>query len=256
MVKKAGSDPGFFYSMPGHFRLYSESFSIFKPVKLLVIEDQKDLLASITQYLGGEGYICESAADYDKALEKIDLYNYDCILVDITLPGGTGLQLVRELKSKRSQAGIIIISARNSLDDKLTGLELGADDYLTKPFHLSELNARIRALLRRKNFDSHNEILLNEIKIATDSRKVFVHGAEVQLTGKEYQLLLYFISNKGKVLTKAAIAEHLWGDDSDQLATYDFIYAHIKNLRKKLVEKGCRDYIQTVYGAGYIFDPL
>ncbi len=204
-------------------------------------------------YLESEGYICETANDYQKASEKVNVYDYDCIVVDITLPKGSGLQIIEELKEKKSEAGIIIVSAKNSLDDKLRGLELGSDDYLTKPFHLSELNARIKAVIRRKNFDGKNEISLNEIKIDLPSRTVYIKNNLLTLTTKEYELLLFFISAKNKVITKNAIAEHLWGDDMDQSDSYDFIYTHIKNLRKKMLEKGCEDYIKTVYGIGYNF---
>lgn len=222
-------------------------------MKILLIEDEKDLLDSMKTYLESEGYVCETANDYQKASEKVNVYDYDCVVVDITLPKGNGLQIVKELKDKKSEAGIIIVSAKNSLDDKLKGLELGSDDYLTKPFHLSELNARIKAIVRRKNFDGKNELLLNEIKIDLPSRAVYIKNSLLTLTTKEYELLLFFISAKNKVITKNAIAEHLWGDDMDQSDSYDFIYTHIKNLRKKMLEKGCEDYIKTIYGIGYNF---
>ncbi len=222
-------------------------------MKILLIEDEKDLLESMKTYLDSEGYLCETACDYQIASEKIHSYDYDCVVVDITIPKGNGLQIVKELKDKDSEAGIIIVSAKNSLDDKLKGLELGSDDYLTKPFHLSELNARIKAILRRKNFEGKNEVLLNEIKIDLPARKVFVNEAQLTLTVKEYELLLFFITNKNKVITKNSIAEHLWGDDMDQSDSFDFIYTHIKNLRKKMLEKGSEDYIRTIYGIGYNF---
>ena len=222
-------------------------------MKILIIEDEKDLLDSMKMYLESEGYLCETASDYQKASEKVNVYEYDCVVVDITLPKGNGLQIVQELKEKKSKAGIIIVSAKNSLEDKLKGLELGSDDYLTKPFHLSELNARIKAIVRRKSFEGKNELLLNEIWIDFDSRNVFVKKNQLSLTGKEYQLLLFFIANKNKVITKNAIAEHLWGDDMDQNDSFDFIYTHIKNLRKKMIEKGGADYIKTIYGIGYNF---
>jgi DNA-binding response OmpR family regulator len=222
-------------------------------MKILLIEDESELRKTIKQYLHEEGYIIESANDFIKASEKADVYDYDCVLVDITLPHGNGLDIVRLLKQKKSKSGIIIISAKNSLDDKIAGLEMGADDYLAKPFHLSELNARIKALIRRKNFDGHNEIIFNEIKINHNGYRVFVNNEEISITKKEYDLLLYFIANKNRVITKSAIAEHLSGDDIDQIDNHSFIYTHIKNLRKKLIEKGCIDYIQTVYGMGYNF---
>ncbi len=225
-------------------------------MKILLIEDEKELLDSMKTYLESEGYRCETANDYQKASEKIHSYDYDCVVVDITLPKGNGLQIVKELKEKRSEAGIIIVSAKNSLDDKLKGLELGSDDYLTKPYHLSELNARIKAIVRRKSFDGKNELILNEIKIHLPSRGVSVNDCPITLTTKEYQLLLFFIVNKNKVITKNAIAEHLWGDDMDQSDSFDFIYTHIKNLRKKMLEQGATDYIKTVYGIGYNFNTL
>jgi len=222
-------------------------------MKILLIEDEPELQKSIADYLAIEGFLVETAADFYKASEKTAIYDYDCVLVDITIPGGSGLDIIKKIKEKGAKAGIIIISAKNSLDDKIHGLDLGADDYLPKPFHLSELNARIKALIRRKSFAGNNEIVLNEIKVLPDERRVFVSEKEVMLTHKEYELLLFFISNKNRVVTKNAIAEHLWGDNADQSDSFDFIYSHIKNLRKKLIEHGCNDYITTVYGMGYNF---
>lgn len=222
-------------------------------MKILVIEDEAELRKSIKEYLHNEGYVVESADDFNKASEKTNVYEYDCVLVDITLPHGSGLDIIKQLKKSGSKAGVIIISAKNSLDDKIIGLEYGADDYLTKPFHLPELNARIKALHRRKKFDGNNKITLNEISLEPEQRKVSVNNKEIILTAKEYDLLLYFISNKNRVLSKNAIAEHLWGDNADQIDGHDFIYTHIKNLRKKLIEKGCEDYLQTIYGIGYNF---
>ncbi|WP_367752372.1 response regulator transcription factor [Flavobacterium sp. WC2421] len=222
-------------------------------MKILLIEDEPELQKSIKQYFEVEGNVVEIASDFSKAQQKIAIYDYDCILVDITLPNGSGLDLITEIKLKKSKAGIIIISAKNSLDDKIFGLDLGADDYLPKPFHLSELNSRIKALIRRKNFDGSLEIVVNEIRILPADRSVYVNNATVTLTSKEYDLLLYFIANKNRVVSKNALAEHLWGDDADRLDNYDFIYNHVKNLRKKLLEKKCEDYLQTVYGLGYNF---
>lgn len=222
-------------------------------MKILLIEDEPELRKSIKHFLHQEGYIVESANDFIKALEKIEVYDYDCILVDITLPKGNGLEIIKQLKENHSKAGIIIISAKNSLDDKITGLDLGADDYLAKPFDLSELNSRIKALIRRRNFEGSKTIVVNEISILPEQRIVKVNNEEVILTAKEYDLLLFFISNKNRVLSKNTISEHLWGDDSDQLDSHDFIYVHLRNLRKKLAEKGCNDYVQTIYGIGYNF---
>lgn len=222
-------------------------------MKILLIEDESDLRKSIKQYLYQEGYIVESADDYTKGLGKIEDYDYDCILVDITLPFGNGLDLIKALKSGNSKAGIIIISAKNSSDDKINGLDLGADDYLSKPFNLAELNSRIKALIRRRNFDGNKLIEVNEITVLPDERSVKVNMEPVNLTAKEYDLLLFFITNKNRVVSKSSIAEHLWGDDSDQMDSHDFIYVHLRNLRKKLAEKGCADYVQTIYGIGYNF---
>lgn len=222
-------------------------------MKILLIEDEPELQKSIKQYFEMEGNVIELASNYTKAQQKIALYDYDCILVDITLPGGSGLDLINEVKNQKSKAGIIIISAKNALDDKIKGLDLGADDYLPKPFHLSELNSRIKALIRRKSFDGNLEIILNEIRISPLERTVFIHDELVLLTSKEYDLLLYFIANKNRVVSKSALAEHLWGDDADRLDNFDFIYNHVKNLRKKLVEKKCEDYLHTIYGIGYNF---
>ncbi len=220
-------------------------------MKILVIEDEESLRESIVSYLKGEGNICEVAATYWNAMEKINLYSYDCILLDLTLPGGDGLKILSEVKKLNKTEGVLIISARHALDDKLSGLEMGADDYLVKPFHLSELKARIMAVVRRKNFSGSNLMSFNEINIDLLAMEVKVNGKLVIFTKKEYDLLIYFISNLGKVITKNAIAEHLWGDEIDMSDDFDFIYTHIKNLRKKLVEAGAKDYIKSMYGIGY-----
>jgi DNA-binding response OmpR family regulator len=222
-------------------------------MKILVIEDEKALSDSILTYLREEGHTCELAGDFKNAGMKTDMYAYDCVVVDITLPGGSGLDIIRELKKKDAETGIIIISAKNSLDDKITGLDLGADDYLTKPFHLSELNSRIKSILRRRNFKGNKEIIFEEISIVPEEMRVHVNQQSLTLTRKEFDLLLFFIANENKVITKEGIAEHLWGDNMDAADSFDFIYSHIKNLRKKLIEKGAGDYIQTVYGMGYKF---
>ena len=222
-------------------------------MKVLIIEDEKELSKSICQYLSGEQFITETAYDFNSALEKISLYDYACIILDITLPDGSGLNILKELKANNKADGIIIISAKNSLDDKVYGLKAGADDYLTKPFHLSELSARVAAIIRRKSFEGKNTIVFDELQIHLDAKQVFVNNKVLDLTKKEYELLLYFISNKNKVISKSAIAEHLWGDNMDLADNYDFIYTHIKNLRKKLLQFGSHDYIKSVYGMGYKF---
>jgi DNA-binding response OmpR family regulator len=222
-------------------------------MNILLIEDEKDLAHSIVEYLTRENFHCEAVSTFDKASEKINLYSYDCIIVDIGLPDGSGLDIIQELKKNKSETGIIIISARNSLGDRIYGLDTGADDYLTKPFHLSELNARVKSIIRRRSFSGQNEIIFNEIRLLTDQMQVFVNSIEVILTRKEYELLLFFLANKDRVLAKDSIAEHLWGDEMDLADSFDFIYTHIKNLRKKLMENGCEDYIKTIYGIGYKF---
>jgi DNA-binding response OmpR family regulator len=222
-------------------------------MKVLIIEDEKELSKSICQYLAGEQFITETAHDFHSALEKISLYDYACIILDITLPNGSGLDILKEIKANNKADGVIIISAKNSLDDKITGLKTGADDYLTKPFHLSELSARVAAIIRRKSFDGKNTITFDELQINLNEKQALVNGTALDLTKKEYELLLYFISNKNKVITKSAIAEHLWGDNMDIAGSYDFIYTHIKNLRKKLLQHGSPDYIKSVYGMGYKF---
>jgi DNA-binding response OmpR family regulator len=222
-------------------------------MKVLVIEDEKELSDSICAYLANEQFVCERTFDFDSSMEKISLYDYACIVLDVNLPGGSGLDILKELKNQNKTDGVLIISARNSLDDKVFALKTGADDYLTKPFHLPELSARVNAIIRRKSFDGKNEIIFNELKLDLGEKNVKVNNTTVDLTKKEYELLLYFISNKNKVVTKNAIAEHLWGDNMDVADNYDFIYTHIKNLRKKLVQAGGADYVKSVYGMGYKF---
>lgn len=223
-------------------------------MKILIIEDEKTLSDSILDYLVEEGHICEAVYNYNDAIYKIELYEYDCIVVDINLPDGSGLDIIRKIKKSSKSLGIIIISARNSLENRIEGLEIGADNYLTKPFHLAELNAHLKSINRRINFNGSEQIIINEIKILPNEHTVFVNDKEVKLTKKEYELLVFFISNKNKVITKSGLAEHLWGDYMDMADSFDFIYTHIKNLRNKLLKEGCADYIKTVYGVGYKFD--
>jgi len=223
-------------------------------VKILLVEDEKNLRETIIDFLDQEGYICESAKNLAEGLDKLAIYEYDCILLDIGLPDGNGLQLIKNLKDNRPETGIIIISARNSLDDKIEGLDLGADDYLSKPFHLTELNSRIKSILRRLKFEGKKEIVIDKLKILPDRRQVLVNDAPIVLTKKEFDLLIFFISNPKRVLTKEAIAEHLWGDFADSSDSFDFVYSQIKNLRRKLLEKTGVDYFQNVYGTGYAFN--
>jgi DNA-binding response OmpR family regulator len=222
-------------------------------MKILVIEDEQALCETIVSYLDEEGYRCEQAGTVELGTEKVNLYEYDCMLVDIGLPDGNGLSLVKELKKIHPETGIIIISAKNSMDDKISGLDLGADDYLTKPFHLPELNSRIKSLIRRRKFEGKQELVIDKITIIPESRKVLVDGEPLQITRKEFDLLMFFVSNRGRVQTKESIAEHLWGDFADAADSFDFVYSHIKNLRRKLLERTGTDYFQNVYGTGYTF---
>lgn len=223
----------------------------FVSMKLLLIEDEKDLANSIQNYLTGNDFVCEWATNTKTAINKISNYDYDCILLDLSLPDGDGFEVLTELKKQGKTEGVIIISAKETLETKIEGFTLGADDYLTKPFHLSELLVRIQALIRRKNFQGNNIVTCNEIEIDTLSKTVKVNSLKIEITKKESDLLLYLIGNLNKVLSKSAIAEHLSGDMADMLDNHDFVYAHIKNLKNKLKDAGCDDYIKTVYGLGY-----
>lgn len=223
-------------------------------MKILIIEDEKELAKSMTQYLRQESYVCEMAYTAQDAIEKISMHEYDCILLDIMLPDGNGFTILEELKHQNKIDGVIIISAKNSLDDKIKGLTLGADDYLAKPFHLSELGARIAAVIRRKRFGGNNTLSFHELSIDLLGKVVMVNKHPVDVTRKEYDLLLFLLSNKNRVVSKNAIAEHLSGDMAEVFDNFDFIYAHMKNLKKKLSESGCNDYIKTVYGLGYKFE--
>ncbi|MDB5232258.1 MAG: DNA-binding response regulator [Chitinophagaceae bacterium] len=222
-------------------------------MKIFIIEDEKQLADNICSYLTSEQFTCEVAYDYYEAIEKIHLYEYACIILDITLPHGSGLDILRELKKAKKAEGVLIISAKDSLDDKVLGLMIGADDYLTKPFHLPELLARVSAIIRRKSFDGTDEVSFDHLTMHISERTLRSGDEIIPLTRKEYDLLLYFLTNKNRVVTKEAIVEHLWGDDIDMADSYDFIYSHIKNLRKKLMHAGCPDYIKSVYGMGYRF---
>lgn len=222
-------------------------------MKVLIIEDEQEMRNLILNYLKREGYLCESASDFREGYKKIISHDYDCVVVDLNLPGGDGLKLVRTLREENTRTGIVIISARDSLDDKITGLEEGSDDYLTKPFHLSELNARIKAVMRRKASGFGKAMVFGDLIIRLDEREALVKDEPLKLTKKEFDILVYLARNKNRVVTKDSIAEHLWGDYMDDAVSFDFIYAHVKNLRRKLAESDCGDYLQTVYGIGYKF---
>ncbi len=225
-------------------------------MKVLIVEDNMELARNIKTYLESTGNVCEIAEDFQQAIDKVVSFGYEMLLLDIMLPGGDGLDVIGAMKEQNREAGILIISAKNALEDKIVGLDLGADDYLTKPFHLSELNARIKALYRRKKLDNKQEIEFKEMKLDANARTLTINGALADLTQKEFELILFLITNKDRVITRQSIAEHLWGDYVDSFDTFDFVYQHIKNLRKKILKIGGNDYIKTVYGLGYKFTSL
>lgn len=220
-------------------------------MKILIVEDEILLSDSIVTFLKELGYRCEVAANFESANEKINLYDYDCLVVDITLPDGSGLDIIDSYKKAGKRGGVIVVSARNSLGDKITGLDLGADDYLTKPFHLHELSARINSVIRRLNFNGESNIELHDISIKPAEKEVSIDGSIIHLTKTEYDLLLFFMQNERRVISKSAIAEHLYGDNADMADSYDFIYSQIKNLRRKLNSHSQFEYIHAVYGVGY-----
>ncbi len=222
-------------------------------MKILVIEDEAGMLNSITAYFAKSGYICEVATNFSEAEEKIHLYEYDCIILDITLPDGNGLDILEQLKKNKSKAGVIILSAKNSLDDRVKGLTLGADDYLPKPFHLTELNARVLAIFRRMKFEGNKEVSVGNIRLDLDAQKMHVEKHELVLKKKEHELLLFFISNQSRIISRSSLVEHIWGDNTDREDSFDFLYSQIKNLRKKLQETKADYTIEAVYGIGYKF---
>ncbi|HET8829647.1 MAG TPA: response regulator transcription factor [Pelobium sp.] len=223
-------------------------------MKILIVEDEPQMLENMKQTLELEHYTIESAPDYATATNKISNYDYDCILLDINLPDGNGFELLSQLKSLGKTDAVIIVSAKNSLDDRLLGLNEGADDYLAKPFHMAELHARVKALLRRKYFDGNKLMQVGNVLIDPENRNITIDKQEVVLNRKEFDILLYLIANKSRLVTKAALAEHVWGDHIDQSDSFDFIYSQIKNLRKKLEHSTLN--IDAVYGIGYKLDTV
>jgi DNA-binding response OmpR family regulator len=223
-------------------------------MKILIVEDNPTLLHAIAAALRSEQYTCETAAYFTTAYDKVYVYEYDMVIVDINLPGGSGLEIIRELKKINPNTGVIVVSARDSLDNKIEGLELGADDYITKPFDMAELIARVKALIRRRNFSGTESLSFGDITLKTDSREVFVKDTKIELTKSEYSILLFFFSNPNRVITKESLAEHIWGDNMDLADSFDFIYSHIKNLRKKITALQVTDPIKAVYGIGYKLD--
>lgn len=220
-------------------------------MKILVIEDEISMQEIIRETLEKEQYLVESATTYDSALDKIISFDYDCILLDITLPDGSGLDILTELKQLDKTSNVIIISAKNSIDDKVAGLNLGADDYLIKPFHIAELTARVKSILRRKTLNGKNELEIKNVKIQFDDRIAFVNNEALSLNRKEFDVLAYFMVNKNRLINKTSLAEHVWGDFTDQSDDFEFIYSQIKNLRKKLKDQKAEIEIQAVYGIGY-----
>lgn len=223
-------------------------------MKVLIVEDEPELSGSIAAYLLQENYRCETAADFLQAEDKLIDQKFDCVIVDIGLPGGSGLKLIKLLKEMKRNDGIIIISANSALDDKLIGLNLGADDYLAKPFHLPELSARLNSVIRRRNFQGSATLEFDELRINVDDKSVSVYGKPLTLTQKELDLLLFLVTNKNRIVSKSAINEHLSQDEAGYYRNPDIVYAHMKNLKKKLSEAGSKDYIKTIYGVGYKFD--
>lgn len=220
-------------------------------MKILIVEDEQELAKSIAQYLRSESYVCEIAYTESDAIDKVVLHDYDCILLDISLAHGSGFNVLDKLKATNKSDGVIIITAKNSVEDRVQGLNLGADDYLSKPFFLPELSARVSAIIRRKKFDGNTKITFQELTVDIPGKSVKVSGELVDLTRREFDLLVFLLANKNRVISKNAIAEHLSGDDAELLDKFDFIYSHMKNLKKKLSEAGCKDYIKAVYGLGY-----
>ncbi|MGM0473521.1 MAG: response regulator transcription factor [Bacteroidota bacterium] len=220
-------------------------------MELLIVEDSSSLMDSMVQYLEMEGFRCIQAKDYRTALDRIDKYNYICLLIDLNLPDGDGTDLVKLAKKNNEDQGIIIISARDAVEHRVAGLDAGADDYLVKPFHLSELAARVHSVIRRTRLYGNKIFEFGLIRVHPEEHNCYANGKLLDLTNMEYELLLYFMSNRNRVVTKESIAEYLWREYSGGYGSYEFVYTHLKNLRRKLADSGCPDYIQNIYGVGY-----
>ena len=220
-------------------------------MKVLLIEDEADMRDNICASLAKEGFRVEVAENFDAAMDKVLLYDYDCILLDIMLPDGSGLDILQLLKKEGKSDSVIILSAKDSLDDKITGLDLGADDYLTKPFHMAELNSRLKSVIRRRSFGGKNEIRLNNLTIFPEEHSVQIAGETIDLNRKEFDILNYLVANKNRLVNRGSMAEHVWGDNIDSADNFDFIYSQIKNLRKKLRDNNADIEIRSIYGIGY-----
>lgn len=221
-------------------------------MKVLIVEDDADLREITERSLLKERYVVETAPDYRTARQKAWVYEYDCILLDIMLPDGNGLDLLRSLQQAgKPMPNVIILSAKDSIEDKVTGLDLGADDYLPKPFHLAELHARLKSVLRRRHRDGGSALRMGNVCVHPDVFKVEVNGHPLDLSRKEYDILLYFMNRPNRLIEKQMLAEAVWGDSIDQADNFDFIYAQLKNLRKKLKDAEAEPEIKTIYGFGY-----
>ena len=224
-----------------------------KVMQILIVEDEASLMESMVSYLAMEGFKCEQASDFHTGVSMLDKHDYLCMLIDLNLPDGDGLELVKLARENKSESGIIIISARNAIEQRVEGLKAGADDYLVKPFHLSELVARVHSVARRTHMDGGEVLMFGAIKVEPEEHTCFVEEKQVDLTRKELDLLLYFMSNRNRVVTKESIADYLWGEYGGDYGSYDFVYTHLKNMRRKLVDAGCPDYVRNIYGVGYKF---
>lgn len=222
-------------------------------MKILIVEDEVDLLVTMTEFFQKEKFTVIGASDLFIAEDKLLTHQFDVVILDITLPDGNGLELIKRIRDTQDNCGILIVSAKNSLTDKIIGLDFGADDYITKPFHLTEIHARVRAICRRNSLSTDDILIFNELEVNLKTVQFFIHKEEVELTKKEFQLIWFFITNKNRVITKEGIVQHLWGDGLEYADNFDFIYTHIKNLRKKIVDANGNDYLKTVYGLGYKF---
>lgn len=222
-------------------------------MKLLIIESDLELTTQLLRYFKRTSYHCEVASTFKEGLRKLINYEYDCVLLDLNLSGGDGMELIHSIRREDNQTAIIVITERNEVEDRIAGLESGADDYLIKPFHIGELDARIKAVMRRKTNQFGKEMDFGDIKINLEERDVYAKGKILKLTKKEFDMIVFLALRKNRVITKESLAEYLWGDYMEDAVTFDFIYAHVKNLRRKLSEAGCGDYLKTIYGIGYKF---